>query len=172
MNRIGYEFRYHAGGAAALILALVLGCPSLGLAQAGATQTPATTPPAPTTTKADHVQARINELHTKLKITAEQEEQWTKVTEVMRENAGRIDEASKRRAEKAQTMTAVEDLKAYGEITEVHAEGTKRFVAAFEPLYNSMSDAQKQDADNIFLRRTAGRARPASKSAQPPSKTN
>jgi hypothetical protein len=69
-------------------------------------------------------------------------------------------------------MTAVEDLKAYGEITDVHAEGIKKFVSAFEPLYNSMSDAQKKNADNIFLHRTARRNRPAAKRPQSPAKTN
>jgi periplasmic protein CpxP/Spy len=60
----------------------------------------------------------------------------------MEDNAKRMEEVSKARAEKAETMTAVEDLKAYGEITDVHAEGIKKFVAVFETLYNSMSDAQ------------------------------
>jgi periplasmic protein CpxP/Spy len=202
MNRIAHEFTYpgaHAVGAAALLAALALACPSPAgtgnqapvsatgtrptdavMAQAGSTQAPAATEQAPAparaaktgASRANQVEARINELHTKLRITAEQEEQWKKVAEVMRDNANRMEETSKVRAEKATTMTAVEDLKAYADIADVHAEGIKRFVSVFEPLYHSMSDAQKKSADNIFLHRIAGRNRPASKRAQSPSKTN
>ncbi len=202
MNRIAPEFTYpsaRAVGTAALLAALALACPSpVGagnqapaptagrrpadavMAQAAPTQAPAATKQAPApasaaktgASRADRVEARINDLHTKLKITPEQEEQWKKVAEVMRDNASRIEETSKVRAEKAGTMTAVEDLKAYGDIADVHAEGIKKFVSAFEPLYNSMSDAQKKNADNIFLYRTASRHRPASKRPQSPSKTN
>jgi len=188
-----------AGAAAAFLAALALACPLAAaagdqapaptagtrpadavMAQAGSAQAPAATGQAPAparaaktkASRADHVDARINELHTKLKITPQQEEQWKKVTEVMRENASRMDEVSKGRAEKAMTMTAVEDLKAYGEITDVHAGGIKKFVSVFEPLYDSMSDAQKKDADNIFRHRIERRNRPASKRAQSPAKTN
>ena len=200
MHRSVHEFPYpgaRAVGAAALLAALALTCPSPAaagdqapapaagtrpaaavMAQAGSTQAPAATAPAPAgaaTTKAsraDYVGARINELHTKLKITPEQEEQWKKVTEVMRENASRMEEVSKARADKATTMTAVEDLKAYGEITDVHAEGIKKFVAVFEPLYNSLSDAQKKTADTLFRHRSEPRRRPAATRAPSPAKTN
>ena len=201
MKRIAHEFLCpgaRAGGVTALLVALALACPwpavagdpatapgtstrpAAAVAPTGSTQAVAATEQAPVPTRAvkttaakpDSVQAHINDLHTKLKISPEQEEQWQKVTEVMRENASRMEEVSKARAEKAKAMTAVEDLKAYGEITDVHAEGIKRFVAAFEPLYNSMSDAQKHNADDLFLHRIAGRTPLTSKPVRSSSKTN
>ena len=75
------------------------------------------------------------------------------MTQVMRENAKTMDALRRARSEKAQTMTAVEDFTSYGEITEVHADGIKKFVPVFSALYDSMSDAQKKNADTIFRRR-------------------
>ena len=100
--------------------------------------------------KTDRVEARIKDLHTKLKITPAQEGLWNNVTQVMRDNAKTMDALINARAEKASTMTAVEDFKSYAEITETHAEGLKKFIEVFEPFYASMSDAQKKNADTLF----------------------
>jgi periplasmic protein CpxP/Spy len=192
MNRITHELTYPGARtvAAALLAALALASPwpaaadnqapapmartrpaGALMAQAGSTQAPA--PVAKTkASSAGQVEARIHELHTKLRITPEQEEQWKKVAEVMEDNAKRMEEISKARAEKAETMSAVEDLKAYGAITEVHAEGIKNFVAAFEPLYDSMSDAQKKNADALFRHPPERHRHTASKPAQSAPKTN
>jgi hypothetical protein len=100
----------------------------------------------------DPVEGRIKDLHARLKITPAQEDLWNNATQVMRENAKTMDALRKARSEKAQTMTAVEDFKSYGEITEAHADGIKKFVLVFSALYDSMSDAQKKNADTIFRR--------------------
>jgi len=97
----------------------------------------------------------IKQLHKQLNITAEQETLWTNVAEIMRSNDRRIDVLVNERHEKASTFTAVEDLRSYGEVTEAHATDIKKFIPAFERLYDSMSDAQKANADNVF--RTGGR---------------
>ena len=68
---------------------------------------------------------------------------------------------TKARADKAQTMTAVNDLKSYAEIANTHAEGLKKFIPVFEALYGSMSDAQKAQADTLF--RGPHHNRPAAK---------
>jgi len=47
-------------------------------------------------------------------------------------------------------MSAVDDLKSYGQITSAHAEAIKNFTAVFETLYAVMSDTQKKDADALF----------------------
>jgi hypothetical protein len=104
----------------------------------------------PKASKADRVETRIKELHTKLMITPEQEESWNKVAQVMRDDAKTMEELIKARSEKAPTMTALDDLKSYGEIAQAHADGLKNFTSAFEPLYASMSDAQKKTADTLF----------------------
>jgi hypothetical protein len=98
------------------------------------------------------VEARIKDLHERLKITPAQEELWSNTTQVMRENARSMDALRRTRSERAQTMTAVDDLKSYGEMSEAHADGIKRFVPVFSALYDSMSDAQKKNADAIFRR--------------------
>ena len=100
--------------------------------------------------KVDRTEARIKDLQAKLKITPAQEEQWNKVTQVMRDNAKTMDALMQARFEKAKAMTAVEDLKSYSEITQAHADGLKNFIPAFEALYASMSDDQKKDADTLF----------------------
>jgi periplasmic protein CpxP/Spy len=110
-------------------------------------------PPAPPKAKAskvDRTEARIQKLYGELKITPAQEELWKAFTQVMRDNAKTLDELSLARAEKSQTMNAVEDLKSYSEIVQASAEGLKKYVAAFEPLYNSMSEEQKKNADLLF----------------------
>ncbi len=98
----------------------------------------------------DHVEARIKELYTKLKITPAQEELWNKVAQVMRDNAKTMEGLIKARSEKANTMTAIDDLNSYSEIAEAHADGLKNFIPIFEPLYAGMSDAQKKSADTLF----------------------
>lgn len=104
----------------------------------------------------DRVEARVKDMHAKLKITKAQEDQWAKVAQVMRDNAKTMDALTQARFEKAKTktMTAIDDLKSYGEITGAHEDGIKKFTPVFTTLYNSMSDAQKKAADALF--RNAG----------------
>jgi protein CpxP len=111
--------------------------------------------------KADNVEARIKDLHAKLAITPAQEELWNNVAQAMRDNGKTMEALIKARSEKAGTMTAVDDLKSYGEIADAHADGIKKFIPVFEPLYASMSDAQKKDADKLFHHQD--RAKPKAK---------
>jgi len=148
MKRIACQFTYPTALAVAVVLFafMVLASPSPsraaspepGKATAGKVSRP------------DRVEARIKELQTKLKITPAQEELWNNVTQVMRDNAKTMEALIKARSKKASTMTAVDDLKSYGEIVEAHADGIKKFIPVFESLYASMSDAQKKDADKLF----------------------
>lgn len=148
MKRIACQFTFPAALAAAVALfafiVLASGTPSLA---ASPKPGPAT---AAKTSKAVHVEARIKELHTLLKITPEQEELWNNVTQVMRDNAKTMDALIIARDENAKTMTAVDDFKSYGEINQAHADGIKKFIPVFEALYDSMSDAQKKNADIVF----------------------
>jgi protein CpxP len=106
--------------------------------------------PAAKATGEERVEERIKEMHAKLKITQTQEDQWAKVAQVMRDNAKSMDALTQARFEHAKTMTAVDDLKSYGEITDAHADGIKKFTPVFATLYASMSDAQKKEADALF----------------------
>ena len=122
--------------AALLCMVIILGCPSIS----------------GTASAADSVDARIKDLHSKLKITAAQEEQFNKLAQVMRDNVAAMEPLIKARKEKG-AMNAVDDLKSYSEIQDAHAAGLKNFIAAFEPLYSSMSENQKKLADKVFASR-------------------
>jgi len=100
-----------------------------------------------------YVETRIKELHQKLHITAAQEDAWNNVAQVMRENAQSMEPLIHDRFENSATMTAVDDLRSYSALADAHAEGLKKFIPAFEQLYDSMSDAQKKNADALFRNR-------------------
>ena len=159
-------------GATGLLVALILAGPLPASAQqSGSTVTPSASAPATSSSKssttqrrargANGVEQRIADLHTRLKITADQEAQWKQVADVMRQNASDVEAVIKDRSQNAKTMTAVDDLKSYERIAEVHETGMKRLIPAFQTLYDSMSDAQKKNADNVFRahqRRAASQA--------------
>ena len=157
MKRITGQFTYPTAltVAAAFLAFVVLASPSP--ARAASPEPGSAT--AVTASKADRVEARVKELHTKLNITPAQEELWNKVAQVMRDNAKTMEALIKARSEKAGTMTAVDDLKSYGEIAEAHADGLKKFIPAFEPLYAGMSDAQKKTADTLFRQHARTKAK-------------
>ena len=96
------------------------------------------------------VDTRINSLHARLQITADQESLWQPVAQVMRDNASTMDSLRQSRMANANSMSAVDDLRTYGQVVDAHADGIKKLTSAFEALYNSMSDTQKHNADLIF----------------------
>jgi periplasmic protein CpxP/Spy len=140
MNQRNFQFANSAARAAAAvaIVATITFAAAPVIAAAGPDQ--------------PRIEARIKDMHAKLKITAAEEEQWAKVTDVMRDNANRMDELNKARLANAKTMNAVDDLKSYGDVVDAHADEIKKFAAVFSPLYASMSDAQKAEADQLFRR--------------------
>jgi hypothetical protein len=101
-------------------------------------------------TEVERVELRIKSMHAKLKITPDEEEKWSKVSDVMRENAKKMDALTQTRINNVKTMNAIEDLKSYGEIVDAHAEAIRKFAPVFENLYASMTDAQKLEADELF----------------------
>jgi LTXXQ motif family protein len=105
------------------------------------------------------VETHIRELHKKLKITDAQKTQWDALAQVMRDNAQKMVELEKRRAADANSMTAVDVVKSYSEVIDAHEDGMKKFIPAFEDLYNSMSDSQKKLADSLFRSRARSEAR-------------
>jgi hypothetical protein len=98
----------------------------------------------------DRTELRIKDMHSKLKITSAQEDQWAKVAQAMLEDAKTMDALTQTRADHAKDMTAIDDLKSYGEITDTHANGIKKLTPVFADLYASMSDPQKKEADSLF----------------------
>ncbi|MFZ2064003.1 MAG: Spy/CpxP family protein refolding chaperone [Candidatus Binatus sp.] len=152
--------------AAALLGAIVLATPVFAASEsmttsktsaASAKQEMAATSPE------DHgvasVEARIRDLHSRLHITEAQKTQWDNLARVMRENAQAMVELKKQRAADAKSMTAVDVVKSYSEVIQAHEDGMKKFVPAFEDLYNSLSDSQKKIADSMFRGRARADAR-------------
>jgi hypothetical protein len=119
-----------------------------------------TAPPAPATgnpTMEDRVGKRITQLHAALHITADEEGQWQQFADIMRDNARKMDEDYKDRAAKFATLSAPDNMQSYAQIAEEHADDVKRLVAAFQPLYAAMPDAQKKIADQVFRNAAAKR---------------
>ncbi len=118
----------------------------------------ATSGPGSTTANSDAkrdaaVEKHIDQLHTTLKITPAQEAQWNEVAATMRDNAKEMDRAIDKRAASAASATAVDDLKAYADIAQTHANGVQKLATAFAGLYSAMSDEQKKAADETFNHR-------------------
>jgi protein CpxP len=107
----------------------------------------------PDTKRDASVEKHIEQLHTTLKITPAQDAQWNEVAATMRQNAKDMDQAIEKRAANAATATAVDDLNAYQDIAQTHADGVKKLAAAFSGLYSAMSDEQKKAADAAFAHR-------------------
>ena len=117
-----------------------------------AAQSPSVNPPSvasATSSKSETVEQRIAELKAALKITTDQDAQWSKVADAMRENAAQMDELIKKQS-RTTNVTAVDDLRAYRDFTRAHLDGLKKVVDAFDTLYDSMPDAQKKNADQVF----------------------
>jgi periplasmic protein CpxP/Spy len=99
------------------------------------------------------VEKHIKGLHVTLKITAAEESLWSEVAQTMRENAKELDRAIDKRDAHAASATAIDDLNAYADIAQAHANGVKKLASAFSGLYSAMSDDQKKEADEVFSHR-------------------
>ena len=99
---------------------------------------------------ANHVEARIKQLQTAIKITGAQEVLWNNLTKVMRDNAKEMDLLTSERAANIQSMNAVEEMKFHLKVTEAQAAQLEEFIPVFEALYVSMSDEQKMSSDTLF----------------------
>ena len=145
-----------ASAAATLLGAIVLASPLFAASSETIPQAPsqqAMASPAPESAGNSGVETRIKELHRKLHITAAQKPQWDNLAQVMRDNAQAMIDLQKQRAADAQSMSAVDVIKSYESVIQAHEDGMKKFVPPFEALYNTMSDAQKKNADSMFRSR-------------------
>ena len=104
-----------------------------------------------TPNRSETVDQRIANLHKELKITPDEEANWTAVAQAMRDNAAAMDKlVAERTAEAPQTMTALDDLNSYQKFAQAHVDGLKNLIASFSTLYNAMPDPQKKVADQVF----------------------
>ena len=102
------------------------------------------------TNAADHVETRIKQLRTAIKITEVQEPLWNNLIKVMRENAKEMDDLIKEKTATPKVKNAVEELKFHLTITQTQIAQMEEFIPLFEALYISMSDEQKLSADSMF----------------------
>jgi protein CpxP len=96
------------------------------------------------------VETHIKDMHAQLQITPAEESQWAAVAKTMRDSATATDKAIDKREALVNSASAVDNLNAYGDIAQAHADGVKKLAAVFAPLYASMSDDQKKAADALF----------------------
>jgi len=121
----------------------------LALSLAGVAVLASAAPSAPTSGAA-RVEKRIGDMHAKLHIGTAQESQWLTVAQTMRDNQLALEPLLAEREKNAPTASALQDLDSFAAVSEAHAGGIRRFIAAFEPLYTAMSAEQKKDADALF----------------------
>jgi periplasmic protein CpxP/Spy len=171
MKSISHDRLVSAAVAALLML------PAAALAQAAqsAAVQGATPPPAASTSPMaghpvagknaqERVERRIKELHGQLHITPAEEPQWNQFAEVMRANARDMDQAFMQRAQRFETMNAVQNMQSYEKIAEQHTQRLQKLIPAFENLYNAMPDQQKQLADQVFRANAERHAQQATQS--------
>jgi periplasmic protein CpxP/Spy len=120
------------------------------------------TPPAPPMPKngarppaLDPMAQRINYLHKRLRITRAQEPLWAGVAQVMRDNATALAPLLRQQFQATQGGDAIDMLSAGENLDAAQLEGLRKFIDAFQPLYDSMPDAQKKIADYVFRRSQA-----------------
>ena len=102
--------------------------------------------------KGETVETRITKLHAQLKITPDEQAKWDAVAQTMRDNAVRMEKlVATKRAQAPQSLTAVDDLTNYEEFAQAHLTGLKNLTSVFKSLYDTMPDAQKKNADKVFV---------------------
>ena len=136
------------------------------LAQSSSTQTttpgsraaaPSTAPAAekpvagtPERVQPGRVEARIADMKKRLMIMPAQEDKWNAFAQVMRDNANGERQLIEQRNQSLRTMTAVDDMKSYEQITQAHADDMSKLTQAFQNLYQSMTPEQQKNADRVF----------------------
>ena len=95
------------------------------------------------------VDGRIAFLKAELKITPAQETQWQQVAGAMHANANSLDQAIKMARQDRGSMDAVQRLALREQFAKVRAENDARLLAAFKPLYASLSPEQQQVANQL-----------------------
>jgi Spy/CpxP family protein refolding chaperone len=96
------------------------------------------------------VDGRIAFLKAELKITPAEETQWQQVAAAMRENAKAVDQTITAARQNRTTMDAVQRLESREQFAKMRADNNARLLAAFKPLYASLSPEQQQKANQLI----------------------
>lgn len=136
----------------ALLSTTMLATPLVAYAADTPVQHQSSTAKAATDTKGETVEARITKLHGDLQITADEQSKWDTVAQTMRDNAASMEKlVATKRSQAPQSLTAVDDLMNYQDFAQTHLTGLQNLTTAFKSLYDTMPDAQKANADKVFL---------------------
>ena len=95
------------------------------------------------------VEGRIAFLKAQLRITPAQEAQWQQVEAAMRENAKALDQTTATARQSRSNMDAVQRLELREQFAKVRVDNDARLLAAFKPLYASLSPEQQQMANQL-----------------------
>jgi cytochrome c551/c552 len=149
--------------------------PSVGLAQlaappvqippspapaASAPTAPQPAPPALSPSAQAVVDQRIRTLQSQLGVTEAQMPLWSAFAQAMRENAASTDALFSQRASAVAAMSATDNMHSYAQIARAYADNTERLATAFDSLYASLSETQKQAADTLFRQQATAAAQP------------
>jgi LTXXQ motif family protein len=135
--------------------------PSIGFAQSATPAAVAPLGPAtPSTTTQAAVDQRIRILQSQLGITEAQMPLWSAFAQAMRDNAASTDALFTQRAASVSAMSATDNMHSYAQIARAYADNTERLATAFDSLYASLSDTQKQAADTLFRQQATAAAHP------------
>jgi Spy/CpxP family protein refolding chaperone len=96
------------------------------------------------------VDGRIAFLKAELKITPTEETQWQQVAAAMHENAKALDQTIATVRQSRSTMDAVQRLELREQFAKVRADNDARLLAAFKPLYATLSPEQQQVANKLL----------------------
>lgn len=148
--------------ARSVAIAALLSAPLMAAPLATFAAEPNTASPSSSTAANTAVEQQITQLHAELKITPDQESKWNPVAQAMRDNAANLQKLmSDRQRQGTPNMSAVDDLETNQKFVQVHLDGLKSFTSAFKSLYDSMSDQQKKNADQVFARMNRPQGAPA-----------
>jgi cytochrome c551/c552 len=99
-------------------------------------------------------------LQSQFGITEAQMPLWSAFAQAMRDNAASTDALFTQRAAGVSAMSATDNMHSYAQIARAYADNTERLATAFDSLYASLSDTQKQAADTLFRQQATAAAQP------------
>ncbi|MDX0524809.1 Spy/CpxP family protein refolding chaperone [Sinorhizobium medicae] len=104
----------------------------------------------------EHIEGRIAFLKTELKISPEQEASWNAFADILRANAGGMQEGMMQMPDAMGTpggaaATPLQRLERRESNLNSRLEGVRKLKAAVAPLYQSLGTEQKQMADKLLL---------------------
>lgn len=99
------------------------------------------------------IEGRIAFLRTELKLTAQQQPLFDRLADELRASTKAMQERhAQRQQASAQAVSALDKLEQRSAAMKEMTATQDRFLAAFRPLYQSLSDEQKKTADQLFAK--------------------